>query len=353
MNILVIAGALALLVGCATPVTQRATISDQETKAEAARQRDMAVRDMVEEQRRLARVYRELGTKAVSLCGQHVGPSTGAHFMTNPKGDFSDTFRTAYGIGDKPSVLFVLTGSPAEVGGLRARDIVQTINGKSIPDADSLIAVFDELPAEAAIVFGISRGGETVSVTIKPDRACNYRIRLDPQQIINAFADGRQILIARGMIAFVRSDDELAIVIAHEMAHNVMKHSDARKQNFGVGLLADIAVAVLSRGQVSGANFSQAAAMAYSQEFEMEADYVGLYIMAQAGLPIAEAPNFWRRMAVAHPANIRTNHSASHPSTAQRMLALAATVREIEAKVQAKAALVPNVKDGKFEPPKK
>jgi predicted Zn-dependent protease len=169
---------------------------------------------------------------------------------------------------------------------------------------------------------------------------------LNPQQAINAFADGKSIMIARGMMSFARDDNELALVIAHEMAHNAMRHLDARKQNMGIGLLADIATVVLTRGAVNP-NFASLGAGAYSQEFEAEADYVGLYIMANAGLPIEDAPKFWRRMAAAHPASIRSNHSASHPSTAYRMVALEAAVKEIQAKQAQRVALVPNMRDGK------
>jgi len=115
------------------------------------------------------------------------------------------------------------------------------------------------------------------------------------------------------MTSFARNDDELALVIAHEMAHNLMKHIEAKKQNAMGGFLADLALAVLTRGAYKDANFANAAGQAYSQEFESEADYVGLYILAKAGLPIDEAPKFWRRMAIAHPANIKTNHLQATP----------------------------------------
>jgi hypothetical protein len=44
--------------------------------------------------------------------------------------------------------------------------------------------------------------------------------------------------------------------------------------------------------------------------------------MVNAGFPTGDAPRFWRRMAAAHPQNIKTNYSASHPSTSYRMVAL-------------------------------
>jgi len=353
MKLGVLLVSIVVLTGCAAPVTQRASISDEATKEEAARQRELAVKDMVEEQRRLTRVYRTLAIKAASICGEHVGPNIGAHLMTKPKGDLGDTLQTGYGIGERLTVLFVLPDGPAEMAGLKARDVVDSVNGVSTADPDALRTLVEKLPPDKPIAYTVNRDGQSVSITVNPDKACYYYARLDPRQIINAFTDGRQIQIARGMMSFVRDDNELAVVIAHEMAHNVMKHIDAKKQNMAVGFLADLAVAVLTRGQVSNSSFTQAGAAAYSQDFEAEADYVSLYIMRSAGIPITDAPNFWRRMAAAHPASIKTNHAASHPSSAQRMVGLTATVKEIDAKMEAGIPLLPNVKDGKFMAPTK
>ena len=45
----------------------------------------------------------------------------------------------------------------------------------------------------------------------------------------------------------------------------------------------------------------QIGAVAFSQEFELEADYIGLYIMARAGYSTDHAANFWRKMAARSP----------------------------------------------------
>lgn len=341
-----------LLAACAAPTTKRVEVSDEATKAEAARQTELAVTEMVEEQKRISRVHRTLSVKAHALCGDLVGPEVGLYSMTKPKGNFGPVLESKYGIGERRTVLFVLEGSPAEAAGIKPRDVIKSVNGVQMTDRDGLIQLFEKVGPEDPLKYEIERAGETLSLTVKPERACRYPITLRPEQVINAFADGKQIMITRGMVNFARTDDELAIVVAHEMAHNVMKHIEARKQNVGLGILADIATILLTRGQVSS-NFANLAGMKYSQEFEAEADYVGLYIMAQAGMPIADAPKFWRRMAVAHPANISSNHSASHPSTAYRMVALEETVKEIDDKKQKGEALVPNMVDGKFKAPTK
>ena len=341
------------LFGCAAPATQRVNISDAATKREADLQMELAVSDMVKEQERISRINRDIATKASQLCGEHVGPSTGMFAMKKPKGDMGTVLERKYGITSQQTVLFVLPNTPAEKGGLRARDIITSVNGTSTDDEDALKTSFEKAQPEAPIVYSVMRGGERISLTVMPERACSYPISLNPSQVINAYADGKRIVIARGMVNFAKDDNELAVVISHELAHNLMKHIEEKKQNAGAGLLADLAVVLLSRGQVTNTNFASAGANAYSQEFEAEADYVGLYIMASAGLNIADAPKFWRRMASAHPGNIKTNHAASHPSTAYRMVALEETVTEIGEKRSRGQPLLPNMKDGKYSPPTK
>jgi hypothetical protein len=352
MKTLLVVSMAALLAACAAPTTRPVEVSDEAIRAEAARQTELAVSDMVDEQKRLSRIHRTLSVKANALCGDLVGPDVGLYSMTRPKGSFGPVFESKYGIGERRTVLFVLEGSPAEAAGIKPRDVIKSINGVATTDRDGLIELFKKVKPEDPLQYEIERAGESLSLTVKPERACRYPIALRPEQIVNAYADGRQVMVTRGMVNFARSDDELALVISHEMAHNIMKHMEARQQNTGLGVLADIATILLSRGQVNP-NFTNLAATRYSQEFEAEADYVGLYIMAQSGMPITDAPKFWRRMAAANPGSIKTNHGASHPSTAYRMVALEQTVKEIDDKKQRGEPLVPNMKDGKYSAPAK
>ena len=342
-----------LLAGCATPTTRGITVSAEATKEEAGKQMELAVQDMVDEQKRIMRVYRTLSTKANSFCGDYVGPTAGFFALPKPKGDVGQIYEKLYGIREQRTVLFVLEGTPAESAGIKAGDVLKSINDVNTNDVQQLEELSATAPPDAALKYKIERAGAPIELTVKPDRACRYPIQLDQQQVVNAFADGKRILVTRGMVNFVKNDNELALVIAHELAHNTMKHIDAKTQNMAVGVLADLAVVLLSRGQVRNSTFGQIGAGAYSQEFEAEADYVGLYIMANAGMPITDAPKFWRRMAAANPSSIKTSHTASHPSTSYRMVALEETVKEINAKIEKGEPLVPNMKDGKFKAPTK
>lgn len=147
---------------------------------------------------------------------------------------------------------------------------------------------------------------------------------------------------------FFKTDEEIALVFSHELAHNAMKHIDAKKKNAIVGgifgFVLDVAAA--AAGVNTNGDFtrlaSNAGASSYSVEFEQEADYVGLYFMAQAGYRIDEAPNFWRRMATSNSASITMK--SSHPTAPERFLALETTVKEIKGKMASNQPLNPEMK---------
>ena len=85
--------------------------------------------------------------------------------------------------------------------------------------------------------------------------------------------------------------------------------------------------------------------LAFSQDFEAEADYVGVYHAARAGVDVSSAATLWRRLAIENPAAIDLLGS-THPSTAKRFLAIEAAMAEIEAKRAAGLPLVPGEREG-------
>lgn len=338
----------ALLLGCAAPGTQRVSVSDSAVKAEERKQMEIVAEELMSEQIRLAEVSWVLQTKGKAICREDVRPLVGVHTMVKPKGPMGDIYADKYGIKDGVTIFHVVSDSPAYVAGIMRGDVLLKINDGNVEAGKPIEDLLGASEQGKPVQVTVHRQGNEITAALVPVIGCRYAVGLSPELIINAFADGKRVMIARGMMSFAKSDHELALVISHEIAHNSMSHIEAKKQNIGLGLLADIATILLTKGQVSNPGFANAGASAYSQEFEAEADYVGLYLMANAGLPISDAPKFWRRMAAAHPQNIKTNHSASHPSTSYRMVALEETVREIQGKVDRGEPLVPNMKDGKF-----
>lgn len=340
---------VALLAGCATPATQPVRVDDAATRREAMKQQEIALQTFEEDQARLSRIAYPLVTKAVSLCGAETRFVHGAVFVGKYlyKPEQRDAAQAAFGLGDGVQVLRVIPDSPAQRAGLQPGDEVTALAGRPVPRGEALPKELgDRLQALAGsgdeFAVEVRRDGAARILRIAPEKACAFAVLLDGGDAVNAFATGRAVAVTRGMLRFVRNDAELALVISHELAHNAMKHIEAKKANAGLGLLLDLA-AVAARVDTRGA-FSRVAGGAYSQEFEAEADYVGLYMMALAGQDIGDAPKFWRRMAALNPGSINAGHSSSHPATAYRMVALEEAAKEIRQKIARGAPLVPEMK---------
>ncbi|HKY03194.1 MAG TPA: M48 family metalloprotease [Burkholderiales bacterium] len=344
---------LVLLSACA-PTTQRIAVDSARVEEEARKQREIAVEDIHADRMRLYKVTYPLITKAHALCGDKTDHILGAVFINRMA--FGKEFREAtskvFDVQDAPKVALVMPDSPAERAGLRVGDVVSAVNGISAKSGDEewaeLIRKMNEsIEAGTLTTLEVRRAGAPISVTVEPQRSCAFRSFLANQDVINAAADGKKILVTRGMMRFVRDDSELALVIGHELAHNAMGHIDAKRGNFALGTILDVLAAAY--GVNTQGMFGNAAASAYSQDFEAEADYVGLYMMATAGFELNNAPQFWRRMAVAHPSSIRGGGMmASHPASPERFVSLEEAIKEIRTKQASGAPLQPELK--KAEP---
>ena len=174
---------------------------------------------------------------------------------------------------------------------------------------------------------------------------CYYRFSIKEDEVLNAYADGKNVVVNTGMMNFLENDDELATILGHELAHNMMGHVEASGTNqmagAFVGILIDSIAASqgVSTGGAFGSLGRSVGHLTYSVDFEEEADYVGLFIMSRAGYDADKAPDVWRRMSIESPNSIY--NSTTHPSNAARYVALKKTIREIEYKRQKRLALLP------------
>lgn len=183
---------------------------------------------------------------------------------------------------------------------------------------------------------------------VSPKRSCYYYFELSRSRELNAYADGTSVIMNSGMMRFLNSDDEVAGVLGHELAHSLMRHRDAQTQNMGAGTLAGVAATLLlgpddaaTRKDITETG-AVAGGLVYSIPFEQEADYIGLYIMARAGYDIRQIPYLWRRMSIEFPDQIY--FSETHPGNAERFVALQKTIDEIEYKRKRKIPLLPELR---------
>ena len=332
------------------PKTKGIKIDEQLAAIEARKQKQLALDMHLLDLKKLNKLSYRVMSSSVDLCNDDVSKSSGAFFFNKyslPE-DFQEVLSPTMQ-SERVQIFQVVANSPAQSAGLEKGDLILKIDDKSVPEGKSAMADFSELFNEAIknksqINFDIIRGTEEKSFFVKLEPTCDYRVLMNSNDIINAFADGDNVVITKGMMRFAKDDTELSLVISHEVAHNAMGHITSKMINAIPGFILDMAAAVLGVNTQGG--FTKITAQAFSQEFESEADYVGLYMMAKSGMKIDDAPNFWRRMATAHPGNINTNHAASHPATPQRFLALEKTVQEIKNKISNGQPLTLEMKDG-------
>lgn len=195
-----------------------------------------------------------------------------------------------------PGILAVLARTPADRAGLKAGDVLLSVNGQPFATGAKLageprrktwrkLAEAEEARLETALRNGparlrILRGGAELDVTLDSVPGCHGRVRLARSTQVNAFASGSTVIMTTAMLDFLRSDDELAIVLGHEMSHNILKHPDLLDEQ-GVprkGILRSI-----------GRNASRV------WKTEEEADRLGIRLVWHGGYDVNAALPFWRR----------------------------------------------------------
>ena len=346
--LLVAAFALPLLGAC-SPTSQFPTIDPSLAEEEARKQRAIALDLQFRRAERLASVSWPIMAQNTELCGETVTHRMGVSFsyLENFEEDgYRDIARAEFRIGERITVMHVTPGSPAEKAGVRHGDRVLAFAGVELSSGkagtEELGEALREYPGGTATLV-VGRGGNRKELAVEPIEVCDYPVLLSAAggdaNAVNAFADGSNIHITPGMMRFASSDEELALVIGHELAHNTRDHIDAKLTNRFIGTLLGALL-----GAAVGVDMSQTGAdvgtMAFSQSFEAEADYVGLYHSFRAGYDVSEAANFWRRMAAEHPGSIHSG-GGSHPSTASRYLAIEQAATELQHKREAGLPLIP------------
>ena len=158
----------------------------------------------------------------------------------------------------------------------------------------------------------------------------SWEFNLVQDNSVNAWCmPGGKIVVYEGLLPVTQNEASLAIVLGHEIAHAVAKHSAEQlstqmRQQYGLQVGSAIAGA-LGMGQntqnivqmVAALNFNFGN-LKYSRDHESEADHMGLIFAAMAGYDPQVAISFWQRMA-ASSTNQTSEFLSDHPSDATRI----------------------------------
>jgi len=345
--------AAAALCSCASPQTAGPQVEHGALAIEQDRQSRFTLERRAADYKRVYDIADRLSRANQEFCPRTT-PDLGLRLETlnDHRRDLREAARTLWGLGDAPRIQWIGANSPAQAADLRVGDEIVAINGRPIPPRRRTSRPthedLREAAADGAVTLEISRGGEALTIQAAPRTACAYEVFMIDDPELNASANGDVILINRGMLRFAESDEELALILGHELAHNAMRHIESMRQNAMIGAIGGAMLDILAAagGVNTGGAFTDAGgdigAMMFSQAFESEADYVGMYFMARAGYGVDGVEAFWRRMAAEHPQGIRLAYT--HPTTAERFLRLESTGQEIATKRAGGEDLRPNMR---------
>ena len=260
----------AFFVGCVAPQTKTPQINSSVAEIEEKKQREIAAETWFESVKRLHRIGYPILTHGISLCGKRTKASIGAVAWNshNFSEEWQEAIKDVFGIDQSLQFVYVIPHSPAYEAGLKDKDIPISINDWQIPSGEGAEEKFSEYLAETLkenhpVSIIVRRAQRDITLEVLPKQVCDYDLVLDNSDVKNAFADGQRVVIYRGLMDFFKTDEEAALVIAHELAHNSMRHIDAKKKNATIGgvagLLLDLAAAhygVNTQGQFSNVGVS-------------------------------------------------------------------------------------------------
>lgn len=231
-------------------------------------------------------------------------------------------------IGVKRQQFMLLSSSEVDAAALESyRGSLQTARGKSALNTDKanlerIRRIADRLIPQTAV--------------FRPDApGWQWEVNLETRNELNAYcAPGGKIMFFTGIINQLSlTDDEIAAIMGHEMAHALREHgrermSQAYAQNAGLSILTQ----AVGLGQGSAQLLQMAAqvglTLPHSRGQESEADVMGLELLARAGYNPNAAVSLWQKMGKATGGN-QGSFMSTHPSGSQRIQDLEAVMPRV------------------------
>ncbi|HRO15589.1 MAG TPA: M48 family metalloprotease [Paracoccus sp. (in: a-proteobacteria)] len=158
------------------------------------------------------------------------------------------------------------------------------------------------------------------------------RVGLEPNAFQTIDPQGRPIIgFTLSLLAAARNADELAFAVGHEASHHILGHIDqkASAASAGAVILSGIAAAsgadavAIKSAQRLGA---QMGARYYSKEWELQADYLGAIVTANAGYDPVHGAQFFARLP-----DPGDHVMGSHPSRAARQSQVVRAIEDLRA----------------------
>jgi hypothetical protein len=307
--------------------------------------RDPVLDGIVLKQERIYRIAAPLIIKNAVLCKTQARPLLG--FTAKNQYSFPPELTTAaqqsLGLDERLQVMQILDGSGAMQAGLKRGDILQAIQDQRLPtgaqaEPETARLLPPILKNLAEIKITVLRQSQQITVTVPLTLACAFAIDVGNSQHFNAYADGRRILLTRGLLDSLSSDEDVAVIIAREISHNILQHAKQLQQTATLSAVIDSLLAFKpDLNTVSASNGIKV----MPEKMDQEADRLALYMLARANYDPANFSRVLKRLAQTSNATQTNTYQALHPWTEERQNLILSTLKEIRQKQSSKKVLVP------------
>lgn len=272
---------------------------------------------------RLVAVGTRLAVANVSLCEQRqYQPGLTLHDLSQYDRNERPAVSAMFGLADGPSVRALAPSGSAERAGLLLGDNIISADGVPLPRAPDellgsyaptgrIVSALEAAFADGVATLEIRRRGAPMTIRIVAELGCASRFAVSPSEQPQASADGRYVVLSAGMMTFLRNDDELAASVAHELAHNILRHRERLNA-------AGVDRGLLGRFGRSGRLFRQT---------ELEADRLAVHLMARAGYD----PQAAVQVALRQSRDDNRLFAGTHPDWPTRLAAMRAEIAAIMA----------------------
>lgn len=170
------------------------------------------------------------------------------------------------------------------------------------------------------------------------DRASQWQweVNLLGSEQVNAFCmPGGKIAFYSGILTKLKlSDDEVAMIMGHEVAHALLEHARERMaKSTGTNIVLRLGAAVLGLGSVGDVAAQQAAGLLtlkFGREDESEADALGLILAAQAGYDPRAGVTLWQKMSAQTAGKAPPQWLSTHPAGQTRIKDIQSRLPKVE-----------------------
>ncbi len=236
-------------------------------------------------------------------------------------------------------IIGTIKDSPADSAGFLVGDIVKKVESKNIRDVRDFVWTLKKYRPKDSITLDVIRGEESLSITLKLGTSpVDVYFKMHDSQEVNAGVTENLVVVTYGLMRFLKSDDELAVILGHELAHITRGHllkvrgTSLASLVLGIALGVGIESIFPGAGDITTRIISSAFGARFTREFEREADYFGLKYAYLADYDIEEGSGAWERFAVEVPSSLTRDFFSTHPTSGERLVRIKKAVEEIRTK---------------------